>query len=71
MSITRKVVGDPERYHGRTITARYMGPDLLGYVNDVELGGFFLDLEAVRAAGRRYVDAEIKAEEERQSKVRN
>lgn len=69
MAIERKVVGEPAQYQGRTITARHMGPDLLGYVDDVELSGFYLDVEAVRAAGRRYVDAELKAEDERQRKA--
>lgn len=67
MAIERKVVGEPVQYQGRTITARYMGPDLLGYVDDMELSGFFLDLAAVRAAGQRHVDAEIKAEQEREA----
>jgi len=62
--LERKQVGPTETYHGRKLTARYMGPDVLGYVDDMELSGFFLDVEAAHAAGRRHVDAEIKAAEE-------
>jgi hypothetical protein len=64
----RRQVGKPELYHGRKLIARYMGPDLLAYVNDVELGGFYTDVEAARAAGRRHVDAEIKEEAKRSGK---
>jgi hypothetical protein len=69
MPITRKVVGKPEAYRGRTITARHMGPDLLGYVDDIELSGFFIDVEAVRSGGQRYIDAEIKAKEDAETKA--
>jgi len=55
--IVRRQVGVTEQYHGRALVARFMGPDLLAYVDDVELGGFYTDVEAARAAGRRYVDA--------------
>jgi hypothetical protein len=64
MAIERKQVGETETYHGRKLRARFMGPDLLGFVGDMELSGFFLDVEAAHAAGRRHVDAEIKAEQE-------
>jgi hypothetical protein len=69
MPIERKQVGPTETYHGRELRARYMGPDLLGFVNDMELSGFFLDVEAAHAAGRRHVDAEIKAEKEAAAKA--
>lgn len=69
MALKRKLVGKPEEYRGRKITARHMGPDLLGYVDDIELSGFFLDTEAVQAAGQRYIDAEIKAKDEAAAKA--
>lgn len=65
MTFERRLVVKPEQYRGRTITARYMGPDLLAYVDEIELGGFYMTAEAAREAGRRYVDAEIDAEEKR------
>ena len=68
MSIERKQVGPTEVYFGRELRARYMGPDLLGFVNDVELNGFYLTAEDARAAGRRQVDAEIKAQAEAKAK---
>lgn len=58
MVVKRPIVGDPYLYRGRTVSARYLGPDLIAYVNDVELPHFYLDIEAVRGAGRRWVDAE-------------
>lgn len=64
MALTRKQVGETEVYHGRKLTAQFMGPDLLAFVDDVELSGFYQDVEAARAAGRRHVDAELRAEEE-------
>lgn len=68
MSIQRRQVGSTELYHGRKLTARYLGPDLLAYVDDVELNAFYTDVESARAAGRRHVDAEIKEEEKRRSR---
>jgi hypothetical protein len=63
--LKRRQVGDAERYHGRRLHAAHMGPDLLSYVDDVELGGFYLNVEAALAAGRRYVDGQIKEEKSR------
>lgn len=61
----RPQVGDAERYQGRRLVARYMGPDLLGYVDGVQLSGFYLDVEAALRAGRRYVDEQIKEEKKK------
>ena len=69
MAIERKQVGPTVDYHGRKLLARHMGPDLLGFVDDMELSGFFLDVEAAHDAGRRHVDGEIKAEQERQKQA--
>jgi hypothetical protein len=63
--IERKQVGKPVMYEGRKIIVRYMGPDLLTYVDDIELGGFYLNSEAAIGAGKRHIDAEIKAEQKR------
>lgn len=60
MAIERKKVGKTERYKGSDIEVRFMGPDLLAYVDGMELPNFYLDAEAARAAGRRYVDEEQK-----------
>jgi len=38
-----------------------MGPDLLAYVDGVEMPGFYLSVEAAHAGGKRYVDAQLKA----------
>ena len=60
MAIERKQVGDAERYLGRRLTAHYMGPDLLARVDGVELANFYVGVEAAIAAGRRYVDDQVK-----------
>ncbi len=57
----RPQVGAIETYKGSKLLARFCGPDLLAYVDDIELAGFYLTPEAARAAGRRHVDAERKA----------
>jgi len=61
MALERKVIGDPISYLGSQIVARFVGPDLLSEVDGTELGGFYMDLEAARAAGKRHIDAQIKA----------
>jgi hypothetical protein len=68
VALIRKQVGDAERYQGRRLVARHMGPDLLAYVNDVELASFYINVESAIAAGRRYVDDEIKEETKRAGK---
>lgn len=62
--IERRLIGEPEQYRGATIEARRMGPDLLAYVDGVELPNFYLNTEAVRVAGRKYVDQRLKEESE-------
>ncbi len=70
MPLIRKQVGDAERYEGRRIVARYMGPDLLAYVNDIELASFYVNVESAIAAGRRYIDDEIKAAAKRDASAK-
>lgn len=53
-----------EVYQGRTLQARYMGPDLLSYCNGNEMPGFYIDVEAALRAGRKFVDAEEKLAQE-------
>lgn len=69
MAIQRQPVGDVVPYRGRWLRVAYMGPDLLGYVDYVELSGFFLTVEAAIKAGKRYVDDEIKAEQDKARKA--
>lgn len=64
--IKRKKVGPTEKYCGHEIEARFLGPDLLCYVDGQEVGNFYLTAEAARAAGRRYVDNIEKARKEKQ-----
>jgi len=61
MSLIRKQVGAAEAYRGSKLTAHYMGPDLLAYVDGVEMPSFYLSVEAAHAGGKRYVDAQLKA----------
>ncbi len=68
MSVTRKLIRS-EAYQGRTLEARYMGPDLLCFVNGTELGSFYIDAQAAIEGGQRFVDADIKALQERATKA--
>lgn len=65
--IKRKLIRS-ESYQGRTIEARWMGPDLLCFVQGVELGSFYIDAQAAIEGGQRYIDADIKAAQERAAK---
>jgi len=58
--IERKTIGETEHYKGHEIEVRYMGPDLLAYVDGQEVGNFYLTAEYARAAGRRYIDQQEK-----------
>jgi hypothetical protein len=62
--VTRQLIRS-ETYHGRTIEARRMGPDLLCYVDGSELGSFYIDAQAAIAGGQRFVDADRKAAEDK------
>lgn len=64
MSINRTLIRS-ETYQGRTLEARYMGPDLLAFVEGAELGSFYIDAQAAIEGGQRFVDADIKALQER------
>ncbi len=70
MAVSRPQAGRDMLYRGRVIVARHCRPDLLGYVDDVELNGFYKDTAAVWRAGVRYVDEKIKADEERVAKLK-
>jgi hypothetical protein len=65
--IKRKLIRS-EIYQGRTLEARWMGPDLLCFVQGVELGSFYIDAQAAIEGGQRYIDADIKAAQERAAK---
>lgn len=65
MALQRKQVGDAERYHGRRLVARYVGPDLTGHVDDIEIASFYVNVESALTACRRYVDAQRKEEEKK------
>lgn len=56
-------------YEGSRIESRYMGPDLLAYVEGVELAGFYIDAGAARRACARYVDAKLKDDREAREKA--
>lgn len=67
--LKRRQVGPTVRYEGRVLSAHHMGPDLLAYVDGVELAAFYLNVESAHAAGRRYVDEQIKEEKKKQDKT--
>lgn len=64
MAIQRRTVGSATLYRGGKIEAKHCGPDLLCYVDGVELGGFYASVEGVRKAGMRHIDAQLKEESE-------
>lgn len=68
--IDRPPVGDPYMYRGYMITATFIGPDLLGYIDGEEMPNFYMDLAAVRKAGSRNVDLKIKEREEKKDEKR-
>jgi hypothetical protein len=63
MTIQRQIIGAPELYRDRLISVRLMGPDFLAYVDDIELGGFFISPNAAVAAGQRYINDALKSRE--------
>lgn len=54
-----------EYYHEHLLEARFMGPDLLSFVDSVELPQFYVDVEAALLSGRKFIDAQEKEERER------
>ena len=54
--VERKQIGDTLNYRGHEIVARFLGPDLLCYVDGSELAPFYADLNAAQKAGMRHVD---------------
>lgn len=54
--IERKLIGEPITYKGHRIEVRYMGPDLLCYVDGQEVGHFYTTADGARLAGQRHID---------------
>lgn len=54
--IERPLIGEPHQYRGCTIEVRHMGPDLLAYVDGIEIPHFYLTQWFAREAGERFVD---------------
>lgn len=69
--IDRKPVGDPHMYRGYLVTATFIGPDLLGYIDGEEMPNFYMDLAAVRKTAERNVDLKIKEREEKKGERRH
>lgn len=60
MAIVRELIGKPIAYKDHLIEARRMGPDLLCFVDGVELPNFYLNVAAVESAGVRYIDDKLR-----------
>ena len=56
MAIKREQVGKTLTYNKHKIVVRFLGPDLLCYVDGHELNGFYPTAESARIAGRKYAD---------------
>jgi len=63
-TLTRRLIRQ-QSYLGRSLEARYLGPDLLAFVNGIELASFYIDAQSAIDAGVRYVDEEEKAKAKR------
>jgi hypothetical protein len=68
VTVARPIVGTPEKYRGRVLSVRLMGPDYLSYVDEIELSGFFISPGAAASAGQKYVNDEIEAKEKAKGK---
>ncbi len=51
------------RYKGHEIEVRRMGPDLLAYVDNVELPGFYIDTQAAVRGCTQYINQIIKEQQ--------
>lgn len=60
MSVNRPTVGEPHVYKGSVVTATLISPDLIGYLDGLEMPHFYMTLAAVRVAGEKMVDAKLK-----------
>ena len=47
-------------YRGREIVARFLGPDLIGYVDGVEMPNFYMTTEALYDACKLHVNQQEK-----------
>jgi hypothetical protein len=54
--IVRPQIGPTEDYRGHQIIVRYFGPDLICEVDGEDLAAFYIDADAARRGGQRYVD---------------
>lgn len=55
MALERKLM-DTSTYRGHKIEIRYLGPDLLCYVDGSELSPFYESVEDARKGGMRHID---------------
>lgn len=62
MPLIRKVVAI-ETYRDHKIEAKFLGPDLLAYVEGEEIAHFYINTRAAIEAGRRHIDYVIKEKE--------
>ena len=61
MTLQRKLV-DCVTYKKHVIDIKYIGPDLLCYVNEIELPNFFVNIRSAIEAGKRFVNEKLKEE---------
>ena len=56
MSIQRQQIGADQYVRGHLVQLRYLGPDLLCYVDNTELNAFYETVPAAMAGAERYID---------------
>ncbi len=70
MSFERKQVGETQKYRDHSIIVRAMAPDVLCEVDGASLPSFYINAEAARQGGMRYIDQIEKAKKQKESKKR-
>ena len=61
----REQIGQTQNYRGYSSTVHAMAPDVIAAVNGDALPNYYLNAEATRQAGMRYVDQMEKEKRER------
>lgn len=55
-AIAGKQLGSTTSYRGHTIAISYYGPDLLAYVDEQQVGDFWVDVASAERGAKAYID---------------
>lgn len=56
MAVAGKPLGRPIKYKDREVLVTFYGPDLLVYVDEQQVGDFWIDVASADAGARRHID---------------